>query len=122
MSREAMQMALEALEDAPYMSNKDDYGRLEKVTEALRKAINSEEDQMRLMSNTIRPKGKSTFGLDLLNQSQLAFRWGVSEATLERDRSMRKGCRYLKIGGLIRYRLSDIEAYENECLVETNAK
>ena len=101
MSREAMQMALEALEDAPYMSNKDDYGRLEKVTEALRKAINSEQ---------------------FLTQEDIALRWGISGATLERDRSMKKGCRYLKIGGLIRYRLSDIEAYENECLVETNAK
>ena len=120
MSREAMKLALEALEDAPYMSNKDDYGRLEKVTEALRKAI--EEDQMRLMSNTIRPKGKSTFGLDLLNQSELALRWGVSEATLERDRSMRKGCRYLKIGGLIRYRLQDVLDYEAECTVETERR
>lgn len=101
MSREAMKLALEALEDAPYMSNKDDYGRLEKVTEALRKAINSEQ---------------------FLTQEDIALRWGISGATLERDRSMKKGCRYLKIGGLIRYRLSDIEAYENECLVETNAK
>ena len=39
MSREAMQMALEALEDVPYMSNKDDYERLEKVTTALRQAL-----------------------------------------------------------------------------------
>ena len=101
MSKEAMKLALEALEDAPYMSNKDDYGRLEKVTEALRKAINSEQ---------------------FLTQEDIALRWGISGATLERDRSMKKGCRYLKIGGLIRYRLSDIEAYENECLVETNAK
>ena len=48
MDRELMQQALKALEDAPYMSNKDDYGRLEKITEALRKAINSEKDQMRM--------------------------------------------------------------------------
>jgi hypothetical protein len=34
-----MQMALEALEDVPYMSNKDDYERLEKVTTALRQAL-----------------------------------------------------------------------------------
>jgi len=39
MSREAMQLALEALEDVPYMSNKDDYERLERVTTALRQAL-----------------------------------------------------------------------------------
>jgi hypothetical protein len=43
MSREAMQMALEALEDVPYMSNKDDYERLEKVTTALRQALETEQ-------------------------------------------------------------------------------
>jgi hypothetical protein len=42
MSREAMQMALEALEDVPYMSNKDDYERLERVTTALRQALETE--------------------------------------------------------------------------------
>jgi hypothetical protein len=39
MSREAMKLALEALEDVPYMSNKDDYERLERVTTALRQAL-----------------------------------------------------------------------------------
>jgi hypothetical protein len=34
-----MQQALEALEDVPYMSNKDDYERLERVTTALRQAL-----------------------------------------------------------------------------------
>lgn len=57
-----------------------------------------------------------------VDQEYLERRWGVSGATLERDRSMKKGCTYFKIGGLIRYRLSDIEAYENKCLVETKAK
>ena len=42
MSREAMQLALEALEDVPYMSNKDDYERLERVTTALRQALETE--------------------------------------------------------------------------------
>jgi hypothetical protein len=39
MSREAMKLALEALEDVPYMSNKDDYERLERVKTALRQAL-----------------------------------------------------------------------------------
>jgi hypothetical protein len=42
MSREAMKLALEALEDVPYMSNKDDYERLERVTTALRQALETE--------------------------------------------------------------------------------
>ena len=37
-----MQQALEALEDVPYMSNKDDYERLERVTTALRQALETE--------------------------------------------------------------------------------
>jgi hypothetical protein len=57
----------------------------------------------------------------LMTQEEVAFRWKISEATLERDRTMKKGCRYMKIGGLIRYRLSDVEAYENECTVDPSA-
>lgn len=52
-----------------------------------------------------------------LTQEELAERWKISTATLERDRSRRQGCKYLKIGGLIRYRLSDILAYEESCEV-----
>jgi hypothetical protein len=37
-----MKLALEALEDVPYMSNKDDYERLERVTTALRQALETE--------------------------------------------------------------------------------
>lgn len=39
MSREAMKQALEALEEIPYMSNKDDYERLEKITTAAKQAL-----------------------------------------------------------------------------------
>jgi hypothetical protein len=41
--REAAQQALEALEDVPYMSNKDDYERLERVKTALRQALEKPE-------------------------------------------------------------------------------
>jgi len=54
----------------------------------------------------------------LITQEELAFRWKISEATLERDRSLKKGVRYMKIGGLIRYRLEDIINYENACMRE----
>lgn len=51
-----------------------------------------------------------------LNQRQLADRWGVSEATLERWRSEGIGPVFLKIQGRVLYRAEDIEAYEAECL------
>lgn len=40
--RQAAQQALEALEDAPYMSNKDDYARLAKVIGDLRAALDQQ--------------------------------------------------------------------------------
>jgi len=45
MSIDAMKQALEALEDVPYMSNKDDYERFEKAQAALRLAIEQAEKQ-----------------------------------------------------------------------------
>lgn len=50
------------------------------------------------------------------NQRNLANRWGVSEATLERWRTEGIGPKYLKLGGRVLYRLIDIEEYESECL------
>lgn len=49
-----------------------------------------------------------------LTQRQLARRWKISHRTLERQRYLRSGVRYLKIGGRVLYRLSDVEAYETE--------
>ncbi len=50
------------------------------------------------------------------SQAQLAEHWQVSEATLERWRSEGIGPIYLKLMGRVRYRLSDISAYEEDCL------
>lgn len=49
---------------------------------------------------------------DLLNQKQLAQRWTLSERTLERWRSTGEGPVYVKLGYAVRYRLADIEAFE----------
>ena len=51
-----------------------------------------------------------------LNQKQLAARWSVSEATLERWRSEGIGPKFLKLCGRVLYRQVDIEAYEESCL------
>lgn len=47
-----------------------------------------------------------------LNQRQLADRWDVSEASLERWRSAGIGPIFLKLKGRVLYRLEDIEAFE----------
>ena len=44
-----------------------------------------------------------------LNQRQLAERWNVAEATLERWRSAGIGPVYLKLQGRVLYRVEDIE-------------
>ncbi|WP_323029674.1 DNA-binding protein [Castellaniella defragrans] len=51
-----------------------------------------------------------------LNQKQLAARWGISEATLERWRSVGIGPKFLKLCGRVAYRQVDIEAHEESCL------
>ena len=56
-----------------------------------------------------------------LNQSELAHRWGISPRTLERWRWLGQGPAFLKIGGRIAYRLSDVEAFEIAQRREMNA-
>ncbi len=57
-----------------------------------------------------------------MNQRQLANRWGVSEATLERWRSEGIGPVFLKLQGRVMYRLEDVEAYENDCLRKSTSE
>jgi hypothetical protein len=47
-----------------------------------------------------------------LNQVQLARRWSLSPRTLERWRWLKKGPPFMRIGGAIRYRVGDVEAFE----------
>ncbi len=47
-----------------------------------------------------------------LNPKELAERWKVSPSTVERWRWAGIGPIFVKIGGLVRYRLDDVEAYE----------
>lgn len=49
-----------------------------------------------------------------ISQNELAQRWQISEATLERWRSQRQGPQFLRLGGQVRYRLVDVESYECE--------
>ena len=56
-----------------------------------------------------------------LTQRELAERWRISEATLERWRSDGIGPNYLRLQGRVLYRLVDVEAYEEACLRSTTA-
>ena len=51
-----------------------------------------------------------------LNQRQLADRWDVSEATLERWRTEGIGPVFLKLQGRVLYRVEDVEAFETNSL------
>jgi hypothetical protein len=57
----------------------------------------------------------------LLTSEQLAERWSVSPGTLQNWRLASKGPAYIRIGGglrsPVRYRLRDIEVYEQEHII-----
>lgn len=48
----------------------------------------------------------------VLDTRQLAKRWGCGVQTLVNMRHRGEGPPWFKLGSLVRYRLSDIEAYE----------
>lgn len=48
----------------------------------------------------------------MITQKELAERWSLAEATLERWRSIGIGPHYVKLMSRVRYRLSDVEALE----------
>ena len=57
-----------------------------------------------------------------LNQRQLADRWDVSEATLERWRTAGIGPVFLKLQGRVLYRVEDVEAYEADSLRKSTSE
>lgn len=56
-----------------------------------------------------------------INQTELSERLGVSCRTLERWRWIGIGPLFIKIGGRVRYRLSDVEAFEHSRLCQSTA-
>ncbi len=61
------------------------------------------------------------FKVKHLNQTDLADRWDVAEATLERWRSDGIGPVYMKIQGRVLYRVEDIEAFEAHSLRQSTS-
>lgn len=70
---------------------------------------------------------KTETTVKLLKQEQLAKRWGLSVNTLRDWRTDRKGPKFIKLGKVgtrskVRYKVSDIEAYEKKMTKETNGR
>ena len=57
-----------------------------------------------------------------LNQRQLAERWDLSEASLERWRTEGIGPVFMKLQGRVLYRTEDIESFENESLRKSTSE
>jgi len=57
-----------------------------------------------------------------LTPGALAVRWGTKPDTLNHWRWNGKGPKFLKLGRHVRYRLVDVEAFENQhCYASTSA-
>ena len=63
------------------------------------------------------PEVPAVTARQLLTEIMLADRWVCSVARLQRWRTVGEGPQYLKIVGKVLYRLKDIEAYEEACLI-----
>ena len=63
------------------------------------------------------PEAPAEPARQLLTEIMLADRWVCSVARLQRWRTAGEGPQYLKIVGKVLYRLKDIEAYEEACLI-----
>lgn len=59
----------------------------------------------------------STPDRELFSEQMLADRWLCSVSRLQRWRTTSEGPAYLKIVGKVLYRLKDIQAFEDECLI-----
>ena len=59
---------------------------------------------------------------EFLTQKQLSEHWQISTHTLERWRSEGIGPIFLKMQGQVRYRLSDILAFEQEALRKSTSE
>lgn len=58
-------------------------------------------------------------GRMFLNERELATRWGVAPGSLANERSAGRGCPFVRIGSRVRYRLSDVEQFEERGFVRT---
>jgi Helix-turn-helix domain len=55
----------------------------------------------------------------LVDEDAAAEYLGKSVASMQRDRALKRGPRYAKLGRHVRYRIEDLDAYVRENLVDT---
>lgn len=60
--------------------------------------------------------------LSVLDTKEAAAHLGVAPKTLANRRSIGEGPRYMKLGGAVRYRIEDLDAYMAASLVSTTQK
>ena len=65
---------------------------------------------------------QSTEPVKHFHQRQVADRWGISEATLERWRTEGIGPVFLKLHGSVLYRIEDLEAFEESSLRKSTSE
>jgi len=92
-----------------------------------RRKANDEASQQRSMPPPPQPERppeicKFHSVMVIISEKLLAERWLCSVSRIQRWRSEKIGPPYLKMGGRILYRVSDIEAYEQSCLVIPGAE
>ena len=76
---------------------------------------------MNNITNTQDQNEGEVFEETLLTAVALSKRWSVGTGHLANLRSKGSGIDYVKIGDLVRYRLSDVMAYEASRSVSTNS-
>lgn len=54
----------------------------------------------------------------LLSTKELAVRWKISPSTIRKWRVQKKGPKYIRIGGTVRYRIEDVQEYETRIVVQ----
>jgi excisionase family DNA binding protein len=72
---------------------------------------------VKLGASFVSPSGKTT-----LTDIEVANRLGVSRFTVRSWRLKGVGPRFLKMGRAVRYRPQDVDDYERQALVETQAR
>lgn len=68
------------------------------------------------------PDDNISVNMGYMSTRQLANRWNISLDTLGRWRVIGIGPIFLKLGSRIRYRLKDVEAYENNILRKSTSE
>jgi hypothetical protein len=67
------------------------------------------------------PAADASTSAATLTPRDLAARWRVTANHLANLRWQGQGPAFLKLGGVVRYRLADVEAYEDAAIVTTTA-